>query len=204
MGEMTCQFCNEEKKQSLIDNILLEHNCPVCGTYYTYFKEFEPEINFPKNETASYLIYKHDLKNRFLGTKQQFEIINKKYPNKHFNLITNEEIEAFWPTTFTDKISNILIWFEKHSEVYGTYTIVPQKQLESIFFVERFSNNENPNPHEVIHSQYQFIMDYLAIQKKYARFTKSGDRPCYSLTSTGYEQLEKINTQNKNNKKVFV
>ena len=31
MGEMTCQFCNEEKKQSLIDNILLEHNCPVCG-----------------------------------------------------------------------------------------------------------------------------------------------------------------------------
>lgn len=204
MGEITCQFCNEEIKQTLIEGIIFEHKCPVCGEYYTYYNEFEPDTSFPKNATASFLIYRHDLKNRFLGTKKQFEIINAEYPNKHFNLITDEEIEAFWPTKFTDKISNILIWFEKHTEVYGTYTIVSQKQLESIFFVERFSNNEKLNPHEVNHSQCQFIMDYLAVQKKYVRFSKSGDNPCYSLTSTGYEQLEKINTHNKNNKKVFV
>ena len=121
MGELTCKFCNEEKNQTLIENILFENNCPVCGKYYTFYNEFEPDIDFPKNETASYLIYKHDLKNRFLGTKQQFEIINKQYPNKHFNLITNEEIEAFWPTTFTDKISNELAEFDQIIILCGHY-----------------------------------------------------------------------------------
>lgn len=198
MGEMNCQFCNETINSTLIDGIVFEHKCPVCGEYYTYYNEFETEITFNRNATASYLFYKKELKNRFLGTKEQFDKLNEKYPNKHFSLITSEEIEAFWPQNFSDKVANILIWLDSHTN-YPSQTIrINRRNLYSLFFLDQTTDF-----HE-IQRQYSFYTHYFNQQSKYVHVAIYDNYFDLWLNPEGYKKLEELHLSNKNNKKVFI
>ncbi len=199
MAELKCPYCQKNIETKTIE-IITEYNCPVCGHYYQY-SDFYSGISLPEeynDKTSSYLFYHKNNYDRFIGDNKDYEKVKKRFSKKIFSLITLDEIEAFWPKTFTDRITNILIWLDNHSKYPGETIHISYAEIQRLFFL-----NTNAQDFE-INSQYRFYTDYLYHIKKYIDIFETDDGIDISLKHSGYERIEELQLENKNNKKVFV
>lgn len=201
MGNINCPYC-KQKAETIIKEIIIEYVCPVCGHYFQYNVDpFFSGTSLPEkynNKTASYLFYHKDLKNRFVGDKEDFEKVKQRFSQEQFSLITVDEIEAFWPKSFSEKTTNILLWLDSKTNYLGERIEISYNELNSLAF---FTTNVDA---EKLDDQYKFFIDYYYHIKKYITYYGEENTVLLSLTSEGFERIEELQLDIKNNKKVFV
>ena len=198
---MGCRFCSTQAaEEDFLGNLKI--NCPICGKYILSC-DFDTKIFH--NKYSSYLVYNKSKSIPVFGkNKDYFKIFEDLQSDETYKFVTEDDIDIFYPKTFSEKINKTLMWLENYSLEYGAFYSLERKKLEAVFFIHRYTENGSPLDHQIIQRQYNFLIHYLATEKSYARFSSQGDNPSYMITATGYEQLEKINSENKNLKKVFV
>lgn len=201
--EIACYFCSSHAvEEEYLENKIIK--CPVCGKYILSSDFFNHEVVF-YNKYSSYLVYNKSKSIPVFGkNKQYFKVLEDLQTSDTYKFITEDDVENFYPKTFSDKINRILIWLEKNSHQYGIFTVEDSKKLESVFFIQKYANNGFSLDYQTIQKQYTFITHYLSSEKHYVLFSKQGDNPSFMITPDGYEKLEKINENKKEVKKVFV
>ena len=92
--------------------------CPICGRYETTIRSIVWKNK--KDGVASYLYHNNSLeaKNRdynfyyFMGKYEAFVVRQEQYPFSAF--LSTEEVDAFYPKTFSDRIDKILLAIQKN------------------------------------------------------------------------------------------
>ena len=195
MSNIQCPYCKRNTNFDGHTNIIYEYNCSVCGKFFLYNSgDIIGKENSKK--VSSYLFYNQDKKNRFVGTNEEYEKIKNIYPE--MNLITMDEIDAFWPRTFSEKITCILLWLETKTSFPGEIVTITHGEFQSLAFM-----NTNVSEYE-IDEQYRFYTNYLYHHKKYFNLITEEKNISLSLTPLGYERIEELQLDKRNNKKVFV
>jgi len=179
--------------------------CESCGRFVKYM--YEDNIN--KDFLASFLYYNCKIPSQiedkryfcFLGSKDKFEEIQKKYPYARF--VSNQEVEAWYPRTFSEKIDTILLGFSKLSKYDGNSIEMTNEQYCSAFFVKRY--NSDASEIRKRESQINLIEKYL----KENKFIKGGrdefEKISITLLPDGLKRIDELQkNQSLNSKNVFV
>lgn len=206
-----CIFCGSE----LVDTIplgalstLRENKCPTCGTYVYQKDLYGPIITKYKNEFASYLYYSKNIeedsdKNRFffIGSERNYEKIVKDHPWVHH--ITEQEIEAYMPGTFSDTITSILLNYAKRATYIGNIFTISKEEFESSLFIRRYDKKGNRLKESKINSQKRQICEYLD-DNKYLEISYTDDGVKILILPEGWKRIEQLQRDDSNNKNVFV
>lgn len=162
-----CMFCGQMASTSLEENFTYHFvECPVCGRYNQQIFERAFGTSF-KDEIAAYLYYtdragKAPFENKnyiFLGAKSTYDKEKVKYPFAHY--ASEDEIKAFYPRRFTDKIDRILLGIAEKSQYISDIVEYTREQVLSAFFVKRFDEQGNVLSKDRINNQFCKIADYL-------------------------------------------
>ena len=202
-----CEFCGSECKTQYF-NISFNHiyyiyQCPTCGDYITkdYYKEMHQPL---KNQIATYLYYHKQPENHFnfLGNEQDYEFFKC---SNYSHYVSDEELNSFFNMTFSDKIELILLDIANKSEFIGDSVVYKNEEDNSAFFLKRFDKDNKPYPEEIIAEQKSIIINYLK-ESGYIKLPKYyiDSTINYTLTIDGWQQIEKIQRNNTNNKNVFI
>lgn len=203
-----CFFCDTEANVSLQEAIKETYfvKCPVCGRYEVSSRFIKPEA---KDIIAAYL-YHHDKEKRensdlffyFLGEENEY---NKGFhnPNIPMCFVSMDEIKAFFPTKFSNKVDMSLLAIAKKSSYFGEIVEISDDEIQSLLFVHRFDEKGEPLPNDQIRLQYRSILEYFEKQgyiegKAFPGSTK------IQLLADGWKQIEKLQVEENYNKDVFV
>jgi nucleoside 2-deoxyribosyltransferase len=176
------------------------YECEVCGRFMICM--YEDDID--KNILASYLYYFADKKyTYFLGHKEQFEEIQKKYPYARF--VSNQEVENWYPRTFSEKIDKILLGFSKLSKYDGNSIERTYEQYGSALFVKRYNSDGSKTTLEERDKQIKFIENYLLKNKFIEGGMDSSRKISITLLPNGFKRIDELQkNQSLNSKNVFV
>ena len=160
--------------------------CPYCGKFYSKFLPWMnlccctqcmkngKSICFSECEVPSqdlidkaliYTIYHEtESKQYFLGSKEEYEKISKQlkntiYADVSFVHITPEQVEAWYPRTFAQKIDYILLYFAEHMKYNGEAIPYTLQMLKSLFFAK--TANVLNNDVSETKQQVVYILNYL-------------------------------------------
>ncbi len=202
-----CPYCGSKAEiinQDMMYNFV---TCPTCGRY--------EHMDFPqligvdmKDEISSYLYYKGKVEEHadyryynFIGDKDYFDKKSKTYPWCHH--ATLDEIKAFYPHTFSERITKILLGFAKQSQFFGDVIELTHEQTVSALFVKRYDKKGNALPHEKIVQQLGEIQKYFE-ENQYAEFGGFYDSVQVFLKPEGWKRIDFLQSNSDNNKNVFV
>ncbi len=175
----------------------IKYECKVCGNFII---SIEIRGNIDKDKYASFLHY-HNIflseqdKKKFwyLVSGKEVEKIQKRYP--HNRVVTNQEIEDWYPQTFSEKINTILLGFSKLSKYDGSSIEMTHEQCCSAFFAKRYNydnnNNESETTQEERNEQFEYIEDYLQ-GNKFVRIDKSSEKISITLLPDGLKRIEEL------------
>jgi len=178
--------------------------CEACGRFVKHM--YEDNIN--KDFLASFLYYNCKISSQiedkryfcFLGSKDKFEKIQKKYPYARF--VSNQEVEAWYPRTFSEKIDTILLSFSKLSKYNGDAIEMTGEQYCSAFFVKRYNSDGSEIDQGKRYDQVKFIENYLLKNNFIERI--GVDSPI-TLLPNGFKRIDELQkNQSLNSKNVFV
>ena len=203
-----CFFCDTDADVQVMDAIkdTTFVKCPVCGRYEVASNYRIPE---QKDVVAAFL-YHHDKDKRknndlfyyFLGREEDY---NPSFHRQNIpmRIVSIDEIKAFFPIKFSDKVDISLLAIAKKSNYFGEIVQITDDEIQSLLFVRRFDEEGNPLPNEKIRLQYRSILEYFEKQgyidgKACQGYTK------IQLLADGWKQIEKLQTKNDYNKDVFV
>ena len=160
-----CLFCNNNNAELtaiLGDAIIV--NCPVCGKYtYTSSAETDSGLYPEKEKVAAFLFYnkpkdkKKPISAYFFGTNDEFE----QQGNNKLRFITEEDIENWYPGTFSEKLNRMLLYFAENSDVYGAVVELSFEEACSCMFVKRFGSDGSVLSNNKLIGQMDFITKYL-------------------------------------------
>ncbi len=216
--------------------------CPYCGKSYS---KFFPAMNlccctqclrngesicFSECEVPSqdlidkaliYTIYHEtESKQYFLGSKEEYEKISKQlknttYGNVPFVHISPEQVEAWYPRTFAQKIDYILLYFAVHTKYNGEARSYSLRKFKSIFFVQADQTAKNYSDQVI--EQVKYILNYLIREEfvetglidnngRYTLRLFSGWEVSQSirLTPKALARVDELQKDINNNKNIFV
>lgn len=212
-----CYVCGNSNN-SYDDSYLDGHihmGCCICGQYIlpervaNILDKTKEENKF---NIASYLFYNktkgYDI---FIGSQQEYNEFALVSANSNVKLVTMEQIEAWYPKTFAEKVDKILLYFNKRAKDFGeireyTYidlTCVLMVYLHSDFDVGNINMLETP-----AYTQIKYYLDYL--EKNDYIMPLSRGIPVWStkvpiqISPNGYEKIYTLLKQESSNKNVFV
>lgn len=158
--------------------------CEACGRVLMY----EHSIN--NDSLAPFLYYKCKISQNtdekylcFLGSKENFEKKQKKYPYAHF--VSNEEVDIWYPRTFSEKIDKILLGFSEFSKYDGNSIEMKYEPYCSAFFVKRYNSDGSETTSEERNKQIKFIENYLLENK----FIEGGMDSSITLLPEGFKRI---------------
>jgi nucleoside 2-deoxyribosyltransferase len=181
--------------------------CEACGRFMKYM--YEDDIS--KDFLASFLYYNCKISspiadNRyfcFLGTKEKFEEIQKEYP--YARLVSSQEVETWYPRTFSEKIDTILLGFSKLSKYDGSFIEMKYEQYCSAFFVKRYNSDDSKTTQEERDNQIKFIENYLLNNNFIKGGMNSSRKISITLLPDGFKRIYELQkNQSLNSKNVFV
>ena len=203
-----CYFCNTESEMHLLGSIKQTRfvKCPVCGRYEVTSVFLKPEY---KDMVAAYL-YHHEKEKRensdqffyFLGDQNDFDnnVHNMKIPMRFVSL---DEVKAFYPIKFSDKVKMSLLALAKKSRYFGSIITIPDEELLSLLFIYRFDETGKPLSKSQLQTQYNSIFKFFTKQQYLDAIGKSGVTDI-QLLADGWKQIETLQVSNMQNKDVFV
>lgn len=206
--EINCLYCGTKSSSQSKDNSTYTFiECPACGRYEC---QVLPNIlgKEMKDKIASYLYYtgvveKHEDYRFFnlVGSKEYFKSIYEKYPWCHY--VSLEEVKSFYPHSFSERVTKILLGFAKRSEFLGDVISFTKVELLSAFFVNRYDKQGNGLEEIKVNYQYEQIAKYL-IDNKYVEISENTADIRVSLLPEGWKRIDELQLDESNNKNVFV
>lgn len=157
--DLICPICGEKKYCIPYDKQVAY--CTNCNgqTGSIYFLRGANITQDLLNKTDIYIFY-HPLKEfvrYFLGDNESFEIASKEW--KYLVQILPEQVEAWYPRTFAQKIDYILLYFADHMKYDGEYVLYSVEELKNILFIKE-SKFKSENL-AIIIRQVRYILEYL-------------------------------------------
>lgn len=204
MSKEKCPFCNSECKTININSVYYYiYQCPVCGEYITKDYYIRAHQNL-KNQIATYLYYHKKPNNNFvfLGNEQDLGSLET---NNCSYYVSEEELNNFFNTKFSEKINLILLDIAERSKYIGDSVIYKNEEDNSAFFLKRFDKDNNPYSSDIMDEQKEIIINYLTecgYIKLLGNFIDSTIQ--FALTIKGWQQIEIIQRQDTNNRNVFI
>ncbi len=170
-----CPVCSTSALESIqMDPVSHFFECPVCGRF-EYFPVFAELNRFNLNHLGAYLAYNGFIQNgqeyRYFTTmsKERCDEYRKDFENGdithgHPVHLSVENVENWYPKTFSDKIDQTLLYMNSHTKHMGENIKLEKENMLSRFFVDRY-NYEDGTPikrtDDAIKSQLAFLFNYL-------------------------------------------
>lgn len=162
-----------------------------------------------RDETASFLFYagneafheKFDDYLSFMGDKSYYDDHYAQYHAVRY--ISEEEVRAFYPHTFAERISKILLGFATLAGFWGNTINLTQNELISAMFIKRIDKNGVQLIQEQTQQQIVAVTEYLK-RNDYATFRFENTDVRITLLAEGWKRIDDLQRSNDNNKKVFV
>lgn len=174
--------------------------CPICGRYMQqiYSPSYSTSL---KDEIASYLYYSrysgkqnNDENFVFLGEKQEFDRVKEKCPLAYYG--SEDEIKAFYPKKFNDRINRILLGLAEKSDYMGDIIKLSKEQLYSAFFIKRFDKEGCLLESDKRQNQFEKIYTYLSENKLIDAVRDSGDECNIMLEPEGWKRVDELQQNN--------
>lgn len=207
--KIICPFCGSEMNvQPSKDYVYHICECSTCGHYMQKVYPTNAMDNL-KDETASFLFYagneafheKFDGYMSFMGDKSYYD---NHYAQHHsVRYISEEEIRAFYPHTFAERISKILLGFATLAGFWGNAINLTKNELISAMFIKRIGKNGEQMNKEQMHQQIAAVTEYLK-RNDYATFGFGNTDVRITLLAEGWKRIDDLQRSDDNNKKVFV
>ena len=205
-GVNACPFCGQNAKYQSIVAIPGDFvNCPTCGRYA--LSSFKDSM---KDEIASFLYYSeyahrpsssfNDGPCIFLGEYKEFEKMVDSYPQGRY--VSQEEIHAFYPRKFSDKIDRILLGLAEKSPYMGYDVRLTHSELISAFCIKRCEGAEKRFPEEKIKDQVDLLEDYLE-ENKLIDIRKYENFCIVTLLPSGWKRVDELQ-QHRKSDTVFI
>lgn len=216
-----CPVCNAPAlKYIFSDPVNHFFECPVCGRF-EYFPVFAELTGFNLNHLGTYLAYNGFIQNgqeyRYFTTmsKEKCDEYRKDFENGdttngHPVHLSVENVENWYPKTFSDKIDYILLYLNGHIKHIGENVILRKEALFSSFFVDRYDDENGRTNKRVdanMKSQADFVFNYLLkMDLVMSPISWNGgdyDRPI-TLSPEGYARIDSLQRNTSTGKNVLV
>lgn len=214
--DLICPICGEKKYRIPYDKQVAY--CTNCNgqTGSILFLRGSNITQDLLNKTAIYLFY-HPVKEYdrcFLGDNEAFEIASKEW--KYFVQILPEQVEAWYPRTFAQKIDCILLYFAEHMKYNGEAIPYTLQMLKSLFFAK--TANVLNNDVSETKQQVVYILNYLCeenyIKPKSVKkdggiyfsnpYVQMSDCEFITLTPKALARIDELQKTLKDTKQVFI
>ena len=191
-----CTFCGE-KATAESDFSFLFVECPICGRYETTIRSIVWKNK--KDGVASYLYHNNSLeaKNRdynfyyFMGKYEAFVVRQEQYPFSAF--LSTEEVDAFYPKTFSDRIDKILLAISKRTAYVGEVVDYSVNEMTSLLFVNRYDEEGKLLDKQKIECQRSHLANYIR-EKNYANINYDNQSKLYfvELKPDGWQRIDEL------------
>lgn len=192
-----CPLCGEYSNQIRYIDVFKRYEgvCDTCGKFsiseYTL-------ADVDRNKIASYLYYHSIYDESAKSFKTNFSIHRKQEKVKeNETCLLYEQIENWYPTTFSEKINIFLLHLYGKTKYMGDKVYISPTQIESACFVIRFFNGNDDNRN----NQVQYFIGYL---KNQGDLTPDSFFTEYCLAPKGYQRVDELQKYNSSNPNVFV
>lgn len=186
----TCPYCHSNiiHSQFGINQVHELIECPCCGRFEIRKLPFQTGKDI-KDEIASYLYYHSDDKFlKFLGDKDLYE--SDCDHSEDISHVSREEILAFQPKSFAERIDMILLEIAKKSNYIGEKIVLSKEKVYSLLFIKRHDEEGNLLKKEIISSQLHEITDYLEENKYTENYYQ--DSPVFILKPEGWKRVDEL------------
>lgn len=202
-----CPYCGEEAISTVDEIEYAFVTCPICGRYKYQSFPFVIGENI-KDKVASYLFYKGKVEEHadkrffnYLGEEEEFY---KRYAETPWcNYATIEEIGAFYPKSFAERITKILLGVAKRSSFLGDVVSYSHGEALSAMFISRYDKTGRSLEQFDVDNQLNYLFEYLK-ENKYAEIGGDYDSIKIILQANGWKRVDELQSDDKNNKNVFV
>lgn len=212
MEKKICPICDCETRrfQSVLSDPIpyIHVKCPVCGNFIITEQYLKPEYN--KDEIASFLFHhkKSETHNGFLSdcylaTENEYNLLMQGESELHVPRISIEEIRAFYPDKFSEKIDLILLALANKSTYFGKTIKLNSYELHGLLFIKRFDEDGKHLSKESVDIQVRKILSYLK-EKNYIKEMDETLLKNITLEAEGWKEIEKLQKNHMHNKDVFV
>lgn len=224
-----CIVCNNKNAMVATDcsEAVVFYTCPTCGRYAFRLDSINYNNDFNYNHLSSYLAYNGFLEKmseyieyRYFTNrskewcdewKQKYN--EGEYTHGHPVFLSIENVENWYPKTFSEKIDLIMLYFGSHIKHIGENIKIEKQTLYSILFVDRFDydnlGGKLDRDEHVMESQAEYMLDYLQkreyIEKKsLSKWFNSDESVEIKLLPEGYARIDILQKNTSNGKNVLV
>lgn len=217
-----CLICGDEFGSLSYDNNLIYqyHNCNICGKYIIpprsllLWNDVGIKNPYNKQKLASFLYY-HKKPNiyYFLGTNTEYGNYLKYNPISESVLVTSEQVENWFPKTFSERIDRILLYFAQKTNYIGEIKEYIYLNLTDIFMIEMPPNLDCSRINlegTTYFNQLIYYLNYLKTNEIISSYDESNLPPLWStkipiqISPKGYEKVYELQKLQANNNNVFV
>lgn len=226
MKNSKCVVCGNEQAimQPMISDGVYFFACPICGRYElgcTSVDIGQFAVEFDLNHLCSYLAYNGFSQSgfdcRFFTTSskewcdEQKKLYEEGKRENGFPVhLAKEDVENWYPKTFTEKIDNILLYLNSHIKHLGEEYRFQVGEMHSVCFIDRYDYiNEqiiDRNP-EAIKQQVRYMWKYMK-ESGYISLPDSStgalENKPLTITPKGYDRVDLLQRNTSNGKNVLV
>jgi nucleoside 2-deoxyribosyltransferase len=204
--EYNCPLCNT---MGIIDTFPNDYNqhfyeCNICGRF-AIPDDFLDQ--YDKDKLASYLFYNQKIyskkDNRFFyyfGTEKYFQYL--KGENPYALLVTLDELNNWYPLSFSLKIDYILLALAHLSKYSGDNIILEYEKYYSLFFIIRFNKNKKIQNDDLYH-QFDYLVKYLR-DIEYIQNIPINNGSQITILPNGWKRIDDLQKNQSNNKQAFI
>jgi nucleoside 2-deoxyribosyltransferase len=202
MESCKCFFCNENAgfERMATGNRTL-YSCKVCGNF-TIDDDYRFRID--RNHFASYLYYTNKIfsPNKdpcffyYIGSAEGYGKTHKI--NALSRLITNDEVEAWYPQKFSEKIDIILLGLAKLSDFIGSVINLTDEEIKSLYFVNRHILDKR-TPIINHKAQITTLSDYMSAQKFIIKNVN-----LFTVLPEGWKRIDELQKNQSDSKQAFI
>ena len=202
----TCPFCGSKNlKSNNIEWETLFINCPICGRCVINIYDLK-KIDAQKDIISSILYHSEKSDTRILGDENFFSENAKNFARPKF--IPIADIHNFYPSKFSTRIENLLLDIAKHSLYFGEKICYEIEEFCSAAYIKRFDEYGNKLESEKVFLQIKKLQNFINSEQvqyvKCNQFESSDTFIDIELLPAGWQRVENLEIEEKNNKKVFI
>lgn len=221
MEKKSCVICGThiDSDRYIEELNMIFYICPICGRFATdVFKQHFSQ--FDLNHLSSFMVHNGFIENgkeyRYFTTmdkekcdeyKEEFNKGNIKHG--HPVHLSKENVENWYPKTFSEKIDFILLYLDDHIKHMGENIKLSKDLMFSVFFVDRydisFSGENEKRPDNKMDQQLKYVINYL-IDNKLIICETDQDGKYYTITllPAGYARVDTLQKNTAHGKDVLV
>ncbi len=208
-----CLFCGSRKAtfSDFLGGITLV-NCPCCGKYEftSSFSLTKEQLYSKADKIAAFLFYnnfaygnKASSRGYFFGIKEEYEAQG----DIKFHYVTMEDIENWYPDSFSEKLNLMLLYFAEKTKVYGERIEIPFEAARSCMFVKRYKEDGTEMSRSECGEQIDFLTKYLE-ENDLLEGRRWGDHDSFVtvVSNKGWQRVDELQKDKSrvNQKNVFV